>query len=174
MAKLPFSKLGIKVNSDVNTFNWNEYSVEIKSYLPVEEKMTLIATIVNLSTDDLGYYNPIKVKMNIALETLYAYSNLAFTAKMKEDTNKLYDMIISSGLFEKFVECMSPEEWNYINEVVYEVIDNVYGYKNSVLGLLDAVLNDYNNLDFDATAIQEKLADPDNIALLKDIMTKLG
>ena len=33
---------------------------------------------------------------------------------------------------------------------------------------------DYSNLDFEASDIQKKIADPENLSLLKDILTKLG
>ena len=33
---------------------------------------------------------------------------------------------------------------------------------------------DYSNLSLDATAIQQKLADPQNLEFLKSVMTKLG
>jgi len=43
-----------------------------------------------------------------------------------------------------------------------------------VLGILDTVSQDYSNLDLDATEIQKKLADKDNLALVRDVLTKLG
>ena len=46
--------------------------------------------------------------------------------------------------------------------------------KVSVLGILEAVSKDYSNLDFDATQIQKKMADPENLKLVKDVLTKLG
>ena len=39
---------------------------------------------------------------------------------------------------------------------------------------LDTIKQDYSNLDFDASAIQAKLGDPENIALLRDVLAKLG
>ena len=42
------------------------------------------------------------------------------------------------------------------------------------MGILDNVVNDYSNLNLDASEIQKKLADPDNMALLKDVLAKLG
>jgi hypothetical protein len=42
------------------------------------------------------------------------------------------------------------------------------------MGILDTVSEDYKNLEFDASKIQEHLADPENLTLLKSIMTKLG
>jgi hypothetical protein len=42
------------------------------------------------------------------------------------------------------------------------------------LGILDAISTDYSNLSLDASEIQNTIADPDNLALLKDVLTKLG
>ena len=50
----------------------------------------------------------------------------------------------------------------------------IYAYQNSVMGILDAVSQDYSNLKFDAEGIQKLLADPNNLTLLKDVLTKLG
>jgi hypothetical protein len=33
---------------------------------------------------------------------------------------------------------------------------------------------DYNNMSLDASEIQKTLADPENMALLKDVLAKLG
>ena len=50
----------------------------------------------------------------------------------------------------------------------------IYTYRNSVLGILESISQDYSALNLDATEIQQKLADPDNMALLKQVLTKLG
>jgi hypothetical protein len=42
------------------------------------------------------------------------------------------------------------------------------------MGILDIISQDYSNLNFDASAIQEKLADPENMALLRQVLDKLG
>jgi hypothetical protein len=61
-----------------------------------------------------------------------------------------------------------------IKNNVYDTIKNIYDYRNSVLGILDAVKNDYSNLNLDASDIQAKLADPENMELLRDVLNKLG
>ena len=43
MAKLAFSKLSLKVNNDVKTINFNEQTIEVKQYLPVNDKLELIS-----------------------------------------------------------------------------------------------------------------------------------
>jgi hypothetical protein len=42
------------------------------------------------------------------------------------------------------------------------------------MGILDNMGKDYSNLNFDATAIQEKLGNSENVEFLKEVLTKLG
>ena len=174
MAKIPFSKLGVKVDNETALLSWGEYDIEIKKYLPMNEKAEMISKIINLSADDNGYYNPLRLKVYLALETMYAYTNISFTEKQKENELKLYDMVLSSGLFSKVVELIPENEWKDLQNTVQHTISNIYEYKNSIFGILEAINNDYNNLNLDATEIQAKLGDPENLALLKQVLTKLG
>ena len=57
---------------------------------------------------------------------------------------------------------------------ITETIDAVYKYQNSALGILDTIGQDYSNLELDAQKLQEKMNNPENLALLKDVLTKLG
>lgn len=174
MAKIPFSKLGVKVDSEVVLLPWGEYDIEVRKYLPMNEKIEIVNKVINQSADDNGYYNPLRIKVYLALEVIYAYSNISFTDKQKENVLKLYDMVISSGLFYNIIKLIPEEEWKDLQKTVWDTIANIYEYKNSVMGILDMVLNDYNTLNLDASTIQEKLADPKNLELLKGIMERLG
>jgi hypothetical protein len=174
MAKIPFSKLGIKPQTDTVTLQWGDSVIEVIKYLPMAAKATTVGNIINLSIDDNGYYNPLKVKVNLVLETLYAYTNLSFTAKMKEEPLKLYDLVTSSGLFDKVRECIPADEWKEIDEMVWHTISNLYAYKNSVMGVLEAVQDNYSGLALNADDIQQKLQDPESLELLKTVLEKMG
>lgn len=52
--------------------------------------------------------------------------------------------------------------------------NNIVAYRNSAMGIMERITTDYSNLNFDASTIQKELADPNNMTLLKDILTKLG
>ena len=69
---------------------------------------------------------------------------------------------------------MPPSEYDNLIEDITSTIDAYYKYKNSALGILEAATTDYKNLDLEASDIQKKIADPDNLTLLKDVITKLG
>lgn len=174
MAKVSLTKLGLKVNQDIKTIEFNEQIIEVKQYLPINDKLELIGNVINLSADDNNFANPMKVDLFTTLEIIYAYTNINFTDKQKEDFLKLYDSILSSGLADMIFDAIPEGEMNQLLIAIEKSVKAVYDYKNSALGIMESISADYSNLNLDATAIQEKLADPDNMNFLKDVMTKLG
>lgn len=174
MAKVAFSKLGVKTNQEVKTITWNDQTIEVKQYLPVNNKLELISRVINLSADENNFANPVKVDIYFAIEMVDAYTNISFTEKQKEDVCKLFDSITSSGLLAVIRDAIPEEEYGYLYHDINACVSAVYSYKNSVMGILENITTDYDNLNLDASAIQQKLADPQNLELLKGVMAKLG
>jgi hypothetical protein len=112
--------------------------------------------------------------MYLALEIVFTYTNISFTEKQKEDIAKLFDLLDENKFFDKVIELIPEEEYSTLWEGVVELSESIYAYQTSVLGILDTVSKDYKDLNFDATEIQKKLADPENMELLKSVLTKLG
>lgn len=179
MAKVPFSKLQASINNcDCKKSYRNkageEICYEVKYYLPFAEKLELVSRIINQSVDDNGFYNPMRVKLYMALEVVYAYTNLSFTEKMKEDPFKLYDILVSTGIFTDIIDCICEKDWVEIQAGVWDTIKNIYDYRNSVMGILERVKDDYSNLELNAANIQDQLSNPSNMELLRDVLAKLG
>ena len=177
MAKISYTKLGINKEelNKVQTVEYNGQTIEVKQYLPVIEKSELITRVLNNSVDENnGYYNLLKMDMYLALEIVYAYSNISFTEKQKEDPMKLYDMLNASRVLNLIIGLVPEGEFYYLNKTVHEMANNIVAYRNSAMGIMERITTDYSNLDLDASTIQKELADPNNMTLLKDILTKLG
>ena len=174
MAKIGFTKLSLKRKNEVKTITINNNQIEIKQYLPVNEKLDLIARVINGAHDQNNFSNPIKIEVIGTLEMIMAYTNISFTEKQKEDIPKLYDLLEENGVIKDIISQIPEDEYNFIIDGINKTVDAVYTYNNSVLGILEAVSKDYSNLDFDATQIQKKMADPENLKLVRDVLTKLG
>lgn len=174
MAKVSFNKLGLKINDNVKNISWNEQEIEIKQYLTMSEKLEMISNIVNYCAEDLKFYNPGKIEIYLTLEVIYNYTNIKFTDKQKEDVYKLYDLLESSGLSKEIFNNIPEEEIELINLIIMDTIENIYKYSNSIYGILDAMTNDYNTLNFDANEIFQKLSNGENVEFLKEVMAKLG
>ena len=174
MPKIGFTKLGLKPNNEIQYIEFNEQTIEVKQYLPVEEKLELITKVLELSHDSNNFSNPIKVQVYTALEVIDKYTNVNFTEKQKENPTKLYDLLVGNGFAAAVIKAIPEPEYDEILTGIKQTIKSVYKYQNSILGILDTISQDYSNLNLDATEIQKKLADPNNMELLKGIMTKLG
>lgn len=174
MAKLAFSKLNLKKDDSVKTITINDQVVEVKQYLPVEEKLNIIKNTLEKSADDNNFSNPVKVEVFANLEIVYAYTNLTFTDKQKESPWNLYDLLEMNDVFAKVAATIPEREYTSLLEWVNEMVESFYKQRNSILGILEQVSADYSNLSLEATEIQKKLADPNNLTLVKDILTKLG
>lgn len=173
MAKIALTKLGLKPNTEIKTIEWNGQNIEVKQYLPIEAKLDLISDIANKSLDDNPYYNPARIKIFIRLEIILAYANINTTDKQREDIFKLYDMF-AGELGDKIIEAIPVSEYSFIKSTTWNIIEGIYKYKNSAMGIMENIANDYSTLDFDASEIQKKIGDPNNMELLKQVLSKLG
>lgn len=175
MAKVAFSKLNLKKQEAVQTLKLNDLEIEVKQYLPVNEKLILISNVINnAASQDATFKNPIKVEIFGSLEIIYNYTNLTFTEKQKEDPSKLYDLLEENGVIAAVVAMIPEDEYQFLIDGIDSSMDAFYNYQNSVMGILDRVSADYSNLDMDASAIQKKIADPANVTLLKNVLEKMG
>lgn len=175
MAKISFTKLGLtKINTEVASFDWNGQTVEVKQYLPIQEKMDLIASVLNNCQDENNFINEAKMSMFMDLEVAYRYTNINFTDKQKEDPAKMYDLLAGSGFFDDLFAVMSQREYKSIVMWLSKTAEHIYEYRNSIYGILDAMNTDYSNLELDAEKLKQNIADPNSLTLLKDVLTKLG
>ena len=174
MAKVSFTKLGLKKKEEIKNITINDQVIEVKQYLPISDKINIITNVIENSADDNNFANPVKVEVFANLEIMYAYTNISFTDKQKEDPTKLYDLLEENGVIAEVIAAIPETEYALLLGWIDETIEAFYTYRNSVMGIMEQISADYSNLSLDATEIQQKLADPQNLELLKDIMTKLG
>lgn len=174
MAKLAFSKLGLKNNNQVVNINYNEQTIEVKQYISVNDKLKLISDIINNTVDEHSFCNPVKVKVYLLIGIIENYTNISFTEKQKEDIVKLYDLIQSNSLFDKILEAIPDEEFNDLLNSTWDSIDAIYTYNNSAMGVIENIGSNYKDMNLDVEEIQQKLANGENVEFLKEILNKLG
>lgn len=153
---------------------YNEQEIKVKRYLPVNEKLDLISWIINQSADELKFYNVGKIIIFKAIGLVKYYTEIEFTEEELNDVPNLYDKLYKSGFLEELFITIPEEEIKFIDMVLENTVDSIYKYQNSIFGILDAVTTDYQNLNFDVSELQKNISNPENLTLLKDVVTKLG
>ena len=170
MSKLAFNKLGLVKNTNISTINYNGQEIEVKQYLPVNDKLALIANVINNSGDDNNFANPMKISVYAVLEIIGTYTNISWTEKQKEDPCKLYDLLVANGLSSLILNAIPAAELNEVLTGIEDTVNAYYQYRNSVLGMLEAISQDYDNLNLDLKKIQDMIQDGNGIGLLQEIM----
>jgi hypothetical protein len=98
MSKISFSKFNLKKIDEIKIIKVNDIDIEVKQYLPINEKLDLIGRVISGAHDQNNFSNPIKLDVLSTLEIIMAYTNITFTDKQKEDVAKLYDLLTENGV----------------------------------------------------------------------------
>lgn len=112
--------------------------------------------------------------MYMDLAIVFNYTNLSFTDKQKEDLYKLYDLLVGSGFMKELKKQVDCNQTDDLEVYTYEMLNGYYKYHNSVYGIMDAMNQNYSNLDLDVNELQDKISNPESLSLVKDILTKMG
>lgn len=174
MAKVTFTKLGLKKNEDIKTIQICGQDIEVKQYLPIQEKLELIGRIIDNSANNNNFENPVHLEVYTNFEVIAAYTNITFTEKQREDIGKTYDLLFGNKVINDILAWIPKGEYDIIANGVKDTIKAMYSYRNSAMGILEAITQDYSDLNLEASEIQQKLADPQNMSFLKDVLTKMG
>lgn len=175
MAKVNFTKLNKIKSLDPIDIKIGEETISVVQYLPLEKKLTIMQNIIQQAgNNEEGFYNIVKLTVFYTIEMLRAYTNISFTEKQLEDPQKLYDIIVLNKIWDTVKQSIPEDEVNYIWENTCTLAREITNYNHSALGILTTVTRDYKNVEMEATEIEQSLSNPENLALLKDILAKLG
>ena len=175
MAKLAFSKLTLQKNSQVKEWSFNEQSIEVKQYLSIKERMDIAQLVIQQVIDfNNEFLNEFAFHMYMDLAIVFNYTNLSFTDKQKEDLYKLYDLLVESGFIKELKKQVDCNQTDDLEVYIYETLNGYYKYHNSVYGIMDAMNQNYSNLNLDVNELQDKISNPESLSLVKDILTKMG
>ena len=175
MAKIAFGKLDLRKNQEVVELQVDDdVVVEVKQYLPINDKLELVSSIVNTAVEEGNIVNYGRLDVLFVINIVKAYTNISFTEKQLEDVAKLYDLLVSSGFYETVKNIIPKSETEYIYNLIYKTASDIITYRNSAVGIMEALSQDYKNLEFDAEALQKKINDPESLSFLKEVLTKMG
>lgn len=173
--KISFDSLNWYKEEDYipTTVKINGVDITVKQYLPINEKLKLISKVVSaLSGNPYYFVNPIQLDVYGTIEIVKAYSNIEIDDDA--DPAELYDKLELNDISNRIITAIPATEYEFIKDGIESTVSAFYDYQTSVLGILENVSNDYSNLNLEATEIKDKIANPENLTLLKDVMTKLG
>ena len=154
MSKVSYLNLKLKTDTSTETIDWNNNSIEIKQYLPIEEKYNLVMVTLQEAKES-NIYNPLKIDLFFHLNLVYMYTNINFTEKQKEDASKLYDNLMSSGLLTQIISKIPTEEYDMLYTYLENIKNDLDKYGQSFKAILDAIINELPEKASEAMKILE-------------------
>lgn len=175
MAKIAFSKFNKIKSLPVAEISIDDQKVLVEQYLPLEDKVNLITSVIEQSGNgEEGFFNIVKLEAYYIIEMIRAYTNISFTEKQLEDTTKLYDAIRLNDVWAAVEDAIPESEKEYIWNNTLAMAREVTTYNNSVLGVLKAISSDREALNFDIAELVDKIKDPEALATLKGLLGQTG
>ena len=166
MAKVTYASLKLKINLDVEKFTFNGSEIEVKQYLPINDKYDLINITLQNAFED-GVFHPLKMDLYFHLYIVMMYTNITFTEKQKEDEAKLYDILNSSGLMEKVLETIPKAEYEELYNYLMECSVQLTNHNRSITTLITSLINDLPTQMAEAAKIVETF-DPEQFKAVID------
>lgn len=139
--KISYASLKLKNDKDVSTFQFNDSEIEIIKYLPITDKNDLVTIALQKSFED-GIYNPLKLDMYFHLNLVYLMTNITFTDKQRENEEKIYDTLKSSGLLNEILSHIDEGEYNELYSYLQETLEEYKQYNYSFAGIIFKLVND--------------------------------
>lgn len=158
-----------KIDNEEITYEGQTFTV--RSWIPMEDKLALIGNIINASIDDNTFYNPARLHIFYVMNMVKEYTDIDFK---EMNIMYAYDLLDVSGLWDIIEKYINENEISFIRRNIKETITNIYAYKNSALGMVDAMNQKSEDLQVDGEALQKVIGDPENLTLVKQILDNLG
>lgn len=170
MAKITFSKLGLKTNNNVVPFKIGDNEVNVKTYLPLEEKAKLIQFVIERAIDiNTGVFSPLRIEVYFDLALVKFYTDITFTDKQLADAGKTYDVLQQNGIFQDIVNLIPKDEYIDVRNLVLDTTTDMARFNTSVVGMLQAMQNSSTELNTQLTDLMQKIKSGEGIELLKEI-----
>lgn len=174
MANITFSKLNLKKKEEIKTVKFNEQEIEIKQYLPIQDKLNVIFNAISKTEDENRFFNPVKLECFCTLEIIYAYTNIKFTDKQLEDEAKIFDLMEENGLIDAIFSVIPEEESEFIMNSCERAAEAIYKYSNSAMGLIEHIVAQREALSLNLDNFIETIQDPATRETIKSLLTQFN
>lgn len=173
MANVTFSKLGLKKKEEVKKIIFNEQEIEVKQYLPIQDKLNVMFNAISKTEDENRFFNPVKLECYCTLEIIYAYTNIKFTDKQLEDEGKLFDLMEENDLINLIFSAIPEDETDFIMDSCEKAAEAIYTYNNSAFGILEAIVAQKDSLSLDLNNFIETIQNPETKENIKNLITNI-
>lgn len=132
--------LNLSINEKKSSFDINGKTIEVKHYLKIEDKISLIQIAIQQSIIEEGFINPILLDAYFNLYIVFYYSNIEFTDEEKQNGLSTYDLLESNGIISKLEAGIPQSEFEDLFNLCTEYTHKYEKYTTSAVGLANSII----------------------------------
>lgn len=136
MAK--FIDLNLKRNDKIAVKKINGIDVNIKQYLPAEDKNAILE-IAMQQADQGTILNTFALDAIFHVYLIFKYTNIEFTNEEKSDLFALYDILESNDIISLVISAIPVEEYNSLHDSLIDMVTDYNKYRNSARALFEQI-----------------------------------
>ena len=161
-----FKELEISYKDNYKIITFSDKPIKVLTYLPIEEKFSLIMTAIQKSTLN-GIINPIRARCFFRLNIMYLYTDLEFDIEDRIDEGTLYDICETTGLFNAIENAIGEDELTALSDLAINTVHRELNYRNTAAAMISSLVDNLpKNVEaakdivenFDKDKFQEVLA----------------
>ena len=137
-----YKDLNLHINNNMYSIEVQGKKINIKKYLPINDKKDLIEITLQKAEESNGTYNEILIDMYFNLYLIYLYTDIEFTDEDREDEMKLYDELESSGLLERIIDKIPEDEYDTLIDYLKTMQKGDISYKHSAAAMVQKLIVD--------------------------------
>lgn len=131
----------------------NGMTFNVKQYLPIEDKYSLINAALQ-NAEDGGVYNPVLLDMFFHSCIVFMYTDIEVDPKGITEVASVFDTLCTSGILDAVIANIPTAEYDYLNRSLKELTETRMKYNTTVSALIQDFINDFPR---QATAFAESL-----------------
>lgn len=148
------------------------YEVEVKHYLPIDDKGKLVNQVINGALDtNTGCFSPLRLNVYFDIAVVEYYCGIELGGCSIPEA---YDILESTGIMSKVLAEIPEEERNFIQSLVDETAQDIARYNNSFAGMVSNISSDASELDSNLQDILEKIKNKEGLEVLSEIKNVVG
>lgn len=123
------------------TITLNEKTIQVKSYLPILDKMDVVQITVQ-KADNGRYIDQLALDMFFELNLVYSYSNIEVTQEDRDDQFALYDRWIQDGTISAVISAIPDSEYDKLSEAINETVEDLIRYRGTAAAVVNSFIQD--------------------------------
>lgn len=144
METIKFDSLNLNIDDEVKKIKINDTEIEVKNYLSINDKVTLVQLVLQQATDS-DIYNSLLLEAYFNLYLVFFYTNLEFTDEQKENAMNTFDLLESNGVIDLVINAIDKEEYEDLYNALLEQRDLNIKYQTSVTYSVSHLINSFND-----------------------------